>query len=393
MNFRNKFALFSGKPSFEDKLFVGKPNIPDRKKFLKRVNTILDNKWLTNDGPMVKEFENMICQYLGVRNSIAICNATIALEIAIKSLGMKGEVIVPSFTFVATAHSLQWQGITPVFCDISFENHCIDTKKIEKLITSRTTGIIGVHIWGIPCEIDVLKKIAIKHNLKLMFDAAHAFGSQYKGQYIGNFGELEVFSFHATKFLNSFEGGVITTNNDELADKLRLMRNFGFKGFDNVIYLGTNGKMTEVCAAMGITSLESISLLIKKNKANYLLYVKYLENIPGIELINYSETEKRNYQYIIIEVNEKLFGVSRDILMKILHSENIIARRYFYPGCHNMEPYKSDIIYSSSSLVRTIKVSNRILLLPAGNEIDEVKIKKVCNIIKNVQIHAEVLQN
>jgi dTDP-4-amino-4,6-dideoxygalactose transaminase len=333
----------------------------------------------------------MICQYLGVRNSITICNATIALEIAIKSLGMKGEVIVPSFTFVATAHSLQWQGITPVFCDISFKNHCIDTKKIEKLITSRTTGIIGVHIWGIPCEIDVLKKIANKHNIKLMFDSAHAFGSQYKGQYLGNFGELEVFSFHATKFLNSFEGGVITTNNDELADKLRLMRNFGFKGFDNVIYLGTNGKMTEVCAAMGITSLESISLLIKKNKANYFLYDKYLENIPGIELINYSETEKRNYQYIIIEVNEKILGVSRDILMKILHSENIIARRYFYPGCHNMEPYKSDIDYSSSSLVRTIKVSNRILSLPTGSEIDEIKIKKVCNIIKNVQIHAEEL--
>ena len=202
-----QLAVFSGKPTFSTKLHVGRPNIGDREVLLNRINSLLDRRWLSNNGPYVQEFEQKIAEKISVKHCIAMCNATIALEIAIRALEFKGEVIVPSFTFVATAHALQWQEITPVFCDIDPKTHNIDPDCIEELITPRTTGIIGVHIWGRPCEITALEEIADRHSLKLLFDAAHAFGCSYKGKLIGNFGDAEVFSFHATKFFNTFEGG------------------------------------------------------------------------------------------------------------------------------------------------------------------------------------------
>src|SRR6185369_3387994 len=202
--------------------------------------------------------EQRVAKMLGVRHCIAMCNATVALEITIRALGLTGEVLVPSFTFIATAHALQWQQIIPVFCDVDPETHCLNPRSVEKMITPRTTGIIGVHLWGRGCDIGSLSEIARSNGLKLLFDAAHAFGCSYEGRMIGGFGDAEVFSFHATKFFNTFEGGAVTTNDDDLAEKIRLMKNFGFAGYDQVIYLGTNGKMSEVSAAMGLTSLESL---------------------------------------------------------------------------------------------------------------------------------------
>src|SRR5258708_490010 len=221
-------ALFGGPPAFTEILHVGRPNIGNRQKFEARVDDILDRRWLTNGGRYVQEFEQCITELTGVRHCIAMCNATVALEIAIRALGMTGEVIVPSFTFIATAHALQWQGVRPVFCDIDPQNHTIDPARVEQLITPQTTGIIAVHLWGGVCNIEALSEIATRRGLKLLFDSAHAFGCSYKGGMIGAFGDAEVFSFHATKFLNSLEGGAVMTNNDELARKIRLMKNFGF---------------------------------------------------------------------------------------------------------------------------------------------------------------------
>ena len=233
-----------------NKLYVGRPNIGDRERFLERVNGILDRRWLSNDGPLLKEFEEKVAAFLGVKNVVAMCNATAALEIACRALDLKGEVIVPSYTFVATAHALQWQEITPVFCDMNPATHNIDPAKIEKLITPRTTGIIGVHVWGRGCDAQAIESIAAKRNLKVMYDASHGFACTKGGRMLGTFGECEVFSFHATKFLNCFEGGAVVTNNDDLAEKMRLMRNFGFVDFDKVVYLGVNGKMSEIHAAI-----------------------------------------------------------------------------------------------------------------------------------------------
>ena len=372
-------------------MHVGRPNIGNREHLLERINALLDRRWLTNNGPYVQEFERRIADMMGVKHCIAMCNGTIALEIAIRAAGLSGEVIVPSFTFIATAHALQWQGITPVFCDLDPSTHNIDPRQVEQMITPRTTGIIGVHVWGRPCDVDALNEIAYHHNLKLLFDAAHAFGCSYKGSMIGNSGDAEVFSFHATKFFNTFEGGAVLTNNDELAGKTRLMKNFGFSGSDNVIYIGTNGKMSEISAAMGLTGLESLEEFISANYRNYKEYESQLENIPGVQLVTYDETEKRNYQYIILENDEAVTHVSRDQLVDILHAENVLARRYFYPGCHRMEPYRSYFPHSGLLLPETERLVNRVLSLPTDTTVGPNEVSEICQIIRLVVEHgAEV---
>ncbi|NLC72075.1 MAG: dTDP-4-dehydro-6-deoxyglucose aminotransferase [Desulfuromonadaceae bacterium] len=374
-------AVFGGLPEFQEKLHVGRPNIGNRERLLDRVNLMLDRKWLTNNGPFVQEFERRVADLVGVKHCIAMCNGTVALEIAIRALDLKGEVILPSLTFIASAHALQWQEITPVFCDVDPETYTLDTLCLERMITPRTTGIIGVHLWGRPCQIEALEGIASKHGLKLMFDAAHGFGGSYKGKMIGGFGNAEVFSFHATKFFNTTEGGAVVTNDDELATKIRLMKNFGFYGMDNVIYIGTNGKMNEFSALMGLTNLESLEHFVKINKTNYLCYSDELKAVPGIKLIHHDLREKCNCQYIVLEFDESLTILSRDEIAHILHAENVLARRYFYPGCHRMEPYKSYFPHSGLVLPETEKIVKKVLSLPTGTAIEPQDIKKICHII------------
>ncbi len=374
-------ALFGGAPSFATQLHVGRPNIGNRETLLLRFNDILDRNWLTNNGPYVQEFERKIADYLGVRHCIALCNATVALEIATRALGLKGEVIVPSFTFIATPHSLQWQEITPVFCDIDPATHNLDPTCVERLITPRTTGIIGVHLWGRPCPVEALAEIAHRHDLKLMFDAAHAFGCSHGGKMIGNFGSAEVFSFHATKFFNTFEGGAIVTNDDDLAAKIRLMKNFGFAGYDKVVYIGTNGKMPEINAAMGLTGLESLDDFIEINRRNYRQYSAGLSGIPGITLAGFDDQEKSNYQYVVLEIDPEKSGLHRDKLIEILHAENIMARRYFYPGCHRMEPYRSYFPHSYLLLPETERLCGRVMALPTGQAVSSADIVTICQII------------
>lgn len=376
-----ELAIFGGVKAFDHKLHVGRPNIGNRKRLLERINNILDNHWLTNDGPYVQDFEKKITKFLGVKHCVLVCNATIGLEIAIKALDLTGEVIVPSLTFIATAHSLEWLKIRPVFCDIDTDNWNIDPQKIEELITPKTTAIMGVHLFGRPCNVKALEKIALKHKLKLLFDAAHAFGCSYNDKIVGNFGDLEVFSFHATKFFNSLEGGAIVTNNDELAKKARLMRNFGIHEYE-ILSVGTNGKMNEFSAAMGITSLKSVAKFISKNRQNYLHYKKSLDGLRGVRLIKYNEKEKCNYQYLVLEIVDEITKISRDDLMKVLWAENVIARNYFFPACHNSEPYRSGSKYKKPCLPITEKISSRLLSLPTGTSMDNQKIQKLCGIIK-----------
>ncbi len=382
-------ALFGAAPFFNQPLHVGAPNIGDRQVLLQRINDLLDRRRFTNNGPFVREFEKRLADYLNVKHVIAINNGTIALEIAIRALNLKGEVIVPAMTFVATAHSLQWQQIKPVFCDIDANSYLMDVTQIEKLITPLTTGIIGVHLWARACNVEELQNIAQKYNLKLLFDAAHAFGCTYKGQMIGNFGNAEVFSFHATKFFNTFEGGAVATNDDLLAEKIRLMRNFGFAGKDRVIYIGTNGKMSEIAAAMGLTSFESLDHFIAMNKRNYYLYRQYLRGLNGIKIMEYDNKEQTNYQYIVLRIDERKTKIKRDQLLEILMAENVIARRYFYPGVHRMEPYRSYQPHASLLLPVTERVVEEVLVLPTGSAIDEQKIAGVCQIISFAIEHAE----
>jgi dTDP-4-amino-4,6-dideoxygalactose transaminase len=366
----------------EDTLHVGRPNVGDRDAFLRRVNDMLDARWFSNDGPLVREFENRIRELVGVEHCVAMCNATVALEIAVKALELSGEVIVPSFTFVATAHALQWQGITPVFGDIDRTTHNLDPNQIEELITPRTTGIIGVHLWGRPCNTEGLEQVAKKHNLTLIYDAAHAFGCSAGRKMVGGFGSCEVFSFHATKFMNSFEGGAVVTNDSKLADKLRLMRNFGFKGYDRVDYLGVNGKMTEVCAAMGLTSMDAMDEFVDVNRRNYEAYGRCLEGMEGVSLIQYNQKARNNYQYIVVEIDETKTHVSRDSLIARFHDEGVIARKYFWPGCHRMEPYRTSQPNAGQHLPVTEDVSDRVIVLPTGQTVHVGTIERVCGILR-----------
>lgn len=379
---RSDLAIHGGRPAFAQPLYVGRPNIGDRQRLLDRIEGMLDRRWLTNHGECEIEFEAKLEKMLGVRHCIAVCNATIGLEIAARAVGLKGEVIVPSFTFVATAHCLQWQGITPVFCDVDPHTHCLDPNKIEALITPRTTGILGVHVWGQPCAIEALTEIAQRNNLHLIFDAAHAFGCSHRGTMIGNFGAAEVFSFHATKFINSFEGGAIATNDDRLAEKVRLMKNFGFVDYDEVVYLGTNGKMSEVAAAMGTTSLESMEEFIAANRLNYRRYREGLASVPGITVFEYEEGSQQNFQYLVVEVDAAAAGISRNRLVEILKAENVLARRYFYPGCHRMEPYRSLYPNSGELLPETERLAERVMILPTGTAVGGDEIATICELIR-----------
>ncbi len=369
-------------PAFTEPLHVGRPNVRGRDIFLSNVNQILDSQWLTNNGPMVQELEARIAEFLGVKHCVAMCNGTVALEIAIRALGLSGEVIVPSWTFIATAHSLYWQGITPVFADIDPKTHNLDPVAVRRMITPRTTGIIGVHLWGRAAPVDALQEIADEHGLKLMFDAAHAFGCSYAGKSIGGFGACEVFSFHATKSFNTMEGGAVATNDYQLAETMRLMRNFGFKGYDNVIYPGTNGKMIEICAAMGLANLGEFNSVIAANQLTYDAYRQMLAEIPEIKVLEYATTERNTYHYVVIELCDQ--GVhTRDDIVSALHAENILARKYFWPGCHSMQPYCDLFPHASLVLPHTINVAERVIVLPAGANMTVQQVKTICDVIRN----------
>ena len=376
----DELAVFSGQPAFRETLHVGTPNAGDHEAFLGRVRDILESRWFSNDGPFLREFEHRIAAAVEVEHCVAVCNGTVALQLAARGTGLTGEVIVPAFTFVATPHAFQWQGLTPVFCDIDERTHQLDPSHAAKLITDRTSAIVPVHVWGRAAYSDDLDELARTHGLHLLFDAAPAVGCTAGGRPIGGRGEAEILSFHATKILNTFEGGAVLTNDGELADRLRQMRNFGFVGYDDVRSVGTNGKLSEIAAAMGLTGLESLADFVESNRRTYEQYRIALADVPGLSLVPYSEDERHNYQYVVVEVDDEACPVARDELVRILHAENVLARRYFYPGCHRMEPYRS--LDPTLRLPVTERVALRVLILPTGGPVAEEEVTTICQILR-----------
>jgi dTDP-4-amino-4,6-dideoxygalactose transaminase len=370
-------------PLFAEKLHVGCPNIGNRERLLARIHDLLDRRWLTNDGPYVKEFESRLAHMLSVGHCVAVCNATVGLEIAIRALNLTGEVIVPSFTFPATIHALAWLGVTPVFCDVDPVTHTLNADQVEQLITPRTTGILGVHVWGNPCDVDALSEMAEQRGLNLLFDAAHALGCSHRGEMIGNFGDAEVFSFHATKFVNAGEGGAIVTNDDELAATLRRLRNFGIDGTD-VAEVGSNGKMSEMSAAMGLTSLESVNAFMMRNRENLAAYNRALTDVPGVRLLTASTLDRRNDQYVVVEVEPREAGLTRDQIMSALHAENVLAKRYFSPGCHRMAPYHAAYAARPTPLPHTERLCQRLLQLPTGTAVTVEAIERIGSFLRTL---------
>ena len=364
-------------------LHVGRPNLGDKKAFLARVEAILERRWLSNHGPVVQEFERTVAGILGVKHALAVCNATVGIEIAAHALGLRGEVILPSYTFVATAHALQWLGITPVFCDVDPRTHNLDPARMERHITPRTTGIVGLHAWGRGCNTSAIGEIASRHGLKVMYDASHAFGCTHEGRRIGSFGACEVFSFHATKFVQCLEGGVVATNDDALAHRIATMRNFGFTGYDRVEHLGINGKMNEISAAMGLTSLEAMDEILVVNDRNHRAYKEQLSGVPGVSLLAYEPGETNNLQYVVLEVDSDRCRRTRDDLVAALHAENIFARKYFWPGCHRMEPYRTLMPAAGQHLPETERVAARVIVLPTGQQMRDGEVERVCRVIRS----------
>lgn len=375
-------SLSPSAPLFTEPRHVGAPNLGSRSRFLELLDVALDNRRFTNDGPLVQEFEARLASELDVKHCVTAVNGTVALEMTARALGMsEGSVLVPSYTFVATPHSIAWQGGRPVFVDIDPSTHNISPAAVEHAIqqTSDLSGIVAVHLWGRPAAIKQLGDIAAQAGVPLVYDAAHAFGVKDDTGAIGGFGDAEVFSFHATKFFNSFEGGAVTTNNDILASELRSMRNFGFAGVDDVITVGTNGKMTEVCAAMGLANLEHIDEFIEQNRLVHEAYAQGLRETQSVELLSHSSVPRSNYQYVVVEASSMRL---RDALSEELRRNNVLARKYFWPGCHRMEAYSGES--HPFPLLDTESVSDRVLVLPGGSSVSPEEAAKITQVISRI---------
>jgi dTDP-4-amino-4,6-dideoxygalactose transaminase len=374
-------AVFGGPRAFDEPLYVTRPNVGDRRRLEQRLRSILDTRWMTNDGRFVREFEGRVAEHLGVEHCVAVASGTVGLQILARALELSGEVIVPSFTFVATAHALWWLGIEPVFCDVDSETWTLDAACAERLLGPRTSAIVGVHLWGQPCDVEGLSAVAGRRGVPLLFDAAHAFACSHGGRSMGTFGDAEVLSFHATKVLNTFEGGAVVTNDGRIAERCRLLRNYGFVADEEVIALGTNGKMSEVGGAMGLTSLEDLPEFVASNRLKHDLYRERLSSLPGITLREPHPGDDSNFHYAIVEVAEEEIGLSRDELLTVLTAENVLARRYFYPGAHRMEPYRSRFPDAGARLPETERALGRVLALPAGAALDSGDVGRLCDLI------------
>lgn len=346
------------------------------------MDRIWESRLLSNNGPFVQELEARFCEMTGARHAVATCNATLALQLVAKGLDLRGEVILPSFTFIATAHAFRWEGLTPVFADVVPASHCIDPDQVEALITDDTAAIVGVHLWGNVCDTERLEALAKRYGLYLIFDAAHALGAAGPWGKVGAFGDAEVFSLHATKIVSGFEGGMVTTDSDLLAHNLRSLRNFGFAGYDDVRGLGTNAKMSEPSAAMALCGLDDLEASILDNRANLESYAAVLDGLPGLRLIKPTFPSETNAQYVVLEIDEVKAGMSRDRLMEALWAEGVRVRRYFYPGCHLSEPYRWECRNAAGRLSVTDRLCRQLLVLPTGSSVGEREIQSIGSIIE-----------
>ena len=340
---------------------VTKTYLPNKEKYKKYIDEIYENGWLTNNGPLVQRLEKRLAQYLGVKNIILVSNGTVALEIAYRTLDIKGFAITTPFSFVATTSSLVTNNILPIFADIDPNTFNLDPKNIEKLITPNTSAIVPVHVFGNACEVEEIEEIANKHNLKVVYDAAHAFDVKYKDKSVLNYGDISTLSFHSTKLFHSIEGGALIINDDELVQKARYLINFGIKNTEEIPHLGTNAKMNEFEAAMGLCVLDEIENIKNSRKEVYETYQKELNGIVQFQEQNKNATENYSYFPIVFKTEEQLLKVQ-----KALNDENIFPRRYFYPSLDTLE-----YIEPKQECKISRDISKRILCLPIYAELEK----------------------
>ncbi len=368
-------------------VYVTSPILPDLQDYIKKLELIWQSKWLTNHGCMHQEFENKLQKILNVGNVSVFNNGTIALMVSLKALNLPfgSEVITTPFTFPATPHSITWNGLKPVFCDIDRETMNLDPEKIESAITSKTAAILPVHVYGIPCDVVGIQATADKYNLKVIYDAAHAFTTEIDGRAIGNFGNISMFSFHATKLFHAIEGGCLTYNNPDYKEKIYYLRNFGIKNEEEVNEIGINGKMNEFQSAMGLLNLELFEEEKSKRSLLSSVYSEGLKTIEGIKIVQMPANATNSMQYFVIRIDKDIYGLSRDDLYNRLREGNVYARKYFYPLCSDYEPYNKLPSSVETNLPIANRIKNEVLCLPFYGSLKETDARKICDIIKSAR--------
>lgn len=362
-------------------ILVTRSSIPSIDEYTEEIKPIFESHWMTNMGPIYKKFQHQLIDYLGVPEMSLFVNGHMALEMAIHALGLRcegGEVITTPFTFVSTVHAITRNGLKPIFCDIKPDDYTMDPNKIEELITDKTVAIIPVHVYGNICDVEAIDKIAKKYDLKVIYDAAHAFGVKYKGIGVGNFGDAAMFSFHATKVFNTIEGGGIVYHDRKYRSKLHDLKNFGIHGQEDVTGIGGNAKMDEFRAAMGICNLRHIDEYIDARRIVAERYNERLSGIPGIYVSNQQENVLPNYSYYPVYFEEKVFGKNRDRVFEELADSDIYARKYFYPAINELSCYKNE--YPQNTPIAH-NVSMNILTLPMYEGLEVENVDKICDII------------
>lgn len=361
------------------KILVTRPSLPSLDEYIEELKEMWGTHWLTNMGPKHKMFQAKLEEYLGVTHIDLLTNGHMALELSIQALNLEGEVITTPFTFASTTHAIVRNGLTPVFCDIDPNNFTIDVKKIEELITDKTSAIIPVHVYGNVCNVEEIQRLAEKYGLKVIYDAAHTFGVRYKGRGIGEFGDVSCFSFHATKVFNSIEGGAVSFCDEQFGRSLYNLKNFGIRNAETVEAVGANAKMNEFCAAMGLCNLRHIDEEIAKRKALVERYRSRLEHVDGIRLNQIQNDVKPNYAYFPVIFDEKLFGAGRDEVFNALEEHGIGARKYFYPLTSSFDCYQS--LYDSASTPVALYVSEHVLTMPLYADLSIEDVDRICEII------------
>lgn len=358
---------------------VTRSSMPDIEEYIEEIRELWDSHWLTNMGIKHKLLEAQLVDYLTVPNVTLFTNGHLALECIIAAMDLEGEVITTPFTFASTTHAIVRNGLKPVFCDINPDDYTIDVTKIESLITDQTSAIIPVHVYGNICDIEAIEEIAKKHNLKVIYDAAHTFGVTVKGHGIGSFGDASMFSFHATKVFNTIEGGALTYNDPSLKQILNDLKNFGITGTDTVQYVGGNAKMNEFQAAMGICNLRHVNNEILKRKKVVERYKSHLKDVTGIKLTQEQADVESNYAYFPVVFEE--YKMTRDEVYEQLMNNDIIARKYFYPLTNNFECYQE--LYDKGKTPVAEYIADRVLTLPLYADLPLEEVDRICQIIKS----------
>lgn len=360
-------------------ILVTQSSMPGLDEYMDEISSMWDTHWLTNMGPKHRQLQSELCDYMGVENIELFTNGHMAIELVLQALNLQGEVITTPFTFASTTHAIIRNGLEPVFCDIDPVTFTMDTEKIESLITDRTCAILPVHVYGNICHIEEIERLARKYELRVIYDACHAFGETYNGNGIGNYGDASCFSFHATKVFNTIEGGAAVYSDKRLGEKLYDLKNFGIHGPEEVDAVGANAKMNEYCAAMGLCNLKHVDAEIEKRKKVVGRYRQHLEGVEGIQLNVQQPNVKSNYAYFPVIFDEKAFGASRAEVFEALAEQGIGARKYFYPLTSMFAAFhgKYDVMQTPVAL----HISKRVLTLPLYADLAMEDVDRICDIV------------